>query len=153
MKNHHLHTFVIIKYEWCCLRTCYTPCWMALDLYYTAKSYLVVLRYVGRDIFNNFCTTLHANCMRIDTFQSYLKDFLMKNVQFVVHFDCNVVQKSLEISRSTHRSTTKQVFAVQYKCKATQQCVQYLHKRHHSFLIVTNVWRFAKIQVFKCNFC
>ena len=113
MKNHHLHTFVIIKYEWCCLRTCYTYCQIALDLYYTIKTCLVVLRYVQRDISNDFCKTLHANCMKIGTFQRYLKDFSMKNVQFLVHFECNVVQKLLEISRSTHRSTTKQVFAVQ----------------------------------------
>ena len=139
MKNHHNRTFVIIKNERCCLRTCYRHCWMALDLYCTTKTYLVVFRYVERDIFNTFCTTLHANCMKIGTFQSYLKDFLMENVQFLVHFESNVVQKSLKISRSTHCSTTKQVFAVQYKSKATQQCVQHARKHHHSYLIITNV--------------
>ena len=143
MKNHHHHTFVIIKNERCCLRTCYAHCWIALDLYCTTKTYLVVLRYVKRDISNNFCTTLYANCIKIGTFQSYFKNFLMKNVLFLVHFECNVVQKSLEISRSTHRSTTKQVFEVQHKSKTTQQCVQHVRKQHHSYQysIITNVWR------------
>ena len=141
MKNHHNHTFVIIKNERCCLRTCYRHCWMALDLYCTTKTYLVVLRYVERDIFNTFCTTLHANCMKIGTFQSYLKDFLMKNVQFLIHFECNVVQKLLKISRSMQRNTIKQVFAVQYKSKAIQRCVQHVRKQRDSYLIITNVWR------------
>ena len=139
MKNHRYHTLVIIKNERCCLRTYYTHCWIALDLYCTTKTYLVVFRYVERDIFSTFCKTLHANSMKIGTFQSYLKDFLMKNAQFLVHFECNVVQKSLEISRSTQYKTTKQVFAVQYKSKAIQQCVQHARKHHHSYLIITNV--------------
>ena len=139
MKNHHNHTFVIIKNERCCLRTCYRHCWMALDLYCTTKTYLVVFRYVERDIFNTFCKTLHANSMKIGTFQSYLKEFLMTNAQFLVLFESNIVQKSLNISRSTHCSTTKQVFAVQYNSKATQQCVQHARKHHHSYSIITNV--------------
>ena len=68
MKNHHLHTFVIIKYEWCCLRTCYTHCWVALDLNYTAKTCLVVLWCIERDFSNDFCTTLHSKCTKNYTF-------------------------------------------------------------------------------------
>ena len=68
MKNRHLHMFVMIKYESRCLRTCYTHRWIALDLYYTAKTCLMVLRCIERDIFNSLCTTLHSKCTKNHTF-------------------------------------------------------------------------------------
>ena len=82
MKNHHLHTFVITKYEWWCLQAYYTHCWVALDLYYTAKTCLVVLQCVERDMFNDFCTTLDSKCTKNYTFSSESPSNNSKKYQF-----------------------------------------------------------------------